>query len=108
MANIILLAVCLIAGIGLRKTGRFPVTTPAALNGYIIHIALPALAILHIHNLVIDSSLLLTTAMAWLLFGLAWLIFGTAGQLLKLDHQTIGALVLVGGLGNTSFVGLPM
>jgi predicted permease len=108
MANIILLAVCLLAGIGLRKTGRFPATTPAALNGFIIHISLPALTILHIHNLTIDSSLLLTAGMAWLLFGCSWLIFGTAGKLFKLDKETTGALILVAGLGNTSFVGLPM
>lgn len=108
MANIILLAVCLLAGIGLRRTGRFPAATPSALNGFIIHISLPALAILHIHNLKIDSSLLLTASMAWLLFGCAWLIFGTAGKLCKLDRQTTGALILVAGLGNTSFVGLPM
>lgn len=71
MANIILLAICLLAGIGLKKTGRFPATTPAALNGFIIHISLPALAILHIHNITIETSLALTAAMAWLLFGAA-------------------------------------
>lgn len=108
MANIILLAVCLAAGIGLNKTGRFPAATPAALNGFIIHISLPALAILHIHGLRIDTSLLLTAAMAWLLFGLAWIFFGGAGKMLKLDRRMTGALVLVAGLGNTSFVGLPM
>lgn len=108
MANIILLAVCLLAGIGLKKTGRFPAATPAALNGFIIHISLPALTILHIHSLTIDASLLLTAGMAWLLFGCSWLIFGTAGKLCKLDRQTTGALILVAGLGNTSFVGLPM
>src|ERR1035437_1118611 len=94
MANIILLAICLLAGIGLRKTGRFPAATPAALNGFIIHISLPALTILHIHNLTIDSSLLLTAGMAWLLFGCSWLIFGGAGKLCKLDRQTTGALIL--------------
>ncbi len=108
MANIILLAVCLLAGIVLKRTGRFPAATPAALNGFIIHISLPALAILHIHNLKIDASLLLTALMAWLLFGCAWLIFGAAGKRCKLDRQTTGALILVAGLGNTSFVGLPM
>ncbi len=108
MANIILLAVCLVAGIILKKTGRFPQTTPAALNGFIIHISLPALAILHIHNLKIDASLGLTAAMAWLLFAGAWAIFSFAGKALKLSPPTIGALILVAGLGNTSFVGLPM
>ncbi len=108
MANIILLAICLAAGIGLRKTGRFPAATPAALNGFIIHISLPALAILHIHNLKIDPSLALTAAMAWLLFGCAWTLFAIAGKVLNMDRRRIGALVLVAGLGNTSFVGLPM
>lgn len=108
MTNIILLAICLLAGLGLRKTGRFPAATPAALNGFIIHISLPALTILHIHSLKIDVSLLLTAGMAWLLFGVAWLIFGSAGKLFKLDRETTGALILVAGLGNTSFVGLPM
>lgn len=108
MANIILLAVCLVSGIILRKTGRFPPSTPAALNGFIIHISLPALAILHIHNLRIDASLALTAAMAWLLFAGAWTIFSFAGKAMKLDPRTIGALILVAGLGNTSFVGLPM
>lgn len=108
MSNIILLAVCLLAGIGLSKSGRFPAATSAALNGFIIHISLPALAILHIHSLKIDSTLLLTAGMAWILFGVAWLIFGVAGKVLKLERATTGALVLVAGLGNTSFVGLPM
>lgn len=108
MANIILLAVCLLAGMGLKRTGRFPEATPAALNGFIIHISLPALAILHIHNMKLDASLALTAAMAWLLFGLAWALFGSAGKIFKLDRQTVGALILVAGLGNTSFVGLPM
>ena len=108
MANIILLAICLLAGIGLKRTGRFPAATPAALNGFIIHISLPALTILHIHSLTLDSSLLLTAGMAWLLFGCSWLLFGAAGKLFRLDRETTGALILVAGLGNTSFVGLPM
>ena len=108
MANIILLALCLLAGIGLRRNGRFPAATPAALNGFVIHISLPALAILHIHNLRIDPSLGLTAAMPWLLFGGAWALFAIAGKALNLERRRIGALVLVAGLGNTSFVGLPM
>lgn len=108
MANIILLALCLLAGIGLHKTGRFPAATPAALNGFIIHISLPALAILHIHNLKIDASLILTALMAWLVFGAAWGVFSVAGKLFGIDQKRVGALILVAGLGNTSFVGLPM
>lgn len=108
MANIILLIVCFAAGMILRRTGRFPESTPAALNGFVIHVSLPAVALLHIHNLRLDLSLAYTAAMAWLLFGAAWLFFRPAGRLFGLSRETVGALILVGGLGNTSFVGLPM
>lgn len=108
MANIILLIVCLVAGLILRWTGRFPDSTPSALNGFVIHVSLPAAAILHIHSLQLDPSMLFTPLMAWLLFGAAWLFFHLTGKLFSLPQRTIGALVLVGGLGNTSFVGLPM
>jgi predicted permease len=92
----------------LRNNGRFPAATPAALNGFIIHISLPALAILHVHSLSLNAELALAAGMAWLLFGFAWLLFGLAGKFLGLESNTVGALILVAGLGNTSFVGLPM
>jgi predicted permease len=85
-----------------------PASAPAALNGYVINIALPAAAIRYIHDIKIEPSLLLTGLMAWLLFGAGWLFFAGAARLLRLSRGATGALVLVGGLGNTSFVGLPM
>lgn len=108
MANIMLLIVCFAAGIILRRTGRFPESTPQALNGFIIYISLPAIALLHIHRLQLDLSLAYTASMAWLLFGAGMLFFRFAGRAAGLSRETIGALMLVGGLGNTSFVGLPM
>lgn len=108
MVNVILLVVCFGAGIFLQKTGRFPASTPAVLNGFIIHISLPALALLHIHRLHLDSSLFFTAVMAWCLFGAGVLFFYFVGRLAGLSRGTTGALILVGGLGNTSFVGLPM
>jgi hypothetical protein len=108
MTNILLLIVCFITGMILRRTGRFPAATPAALNGFIIHVSLPALTLLHVHRLNLDISLIYTAAMAWILFGGAWLFFRTTGKLLNLPPRTVGALILVCGLGNTSFVGLPM
>lgn len=108
MGNIILIIVCLLAGMLLRWTGRFPAATPAAFNGYVIHIALPAAALLYLHDIGLDPAMLMTPLMPWLLFLLAWGFFALLGRLLNLPRRTIGALVLMGGLGNTSFVGLPM
>jgi malate permease and related proteins len=108
MVNIILLIVCFLAGVLLKRTGRFPAATPAALNGFVIHVSLPALALLHIHNLRLDRTLLYSAAMPWLLFGAGTFFFRYLGKFLSLSRATVGALILVGGLGNTSFVGLPM
>jgi malate permease and related proteins len=108
MNNIILLVVCFCAGIFLRRTGRFPAGTPAALNGFVIHVSLPSLALLYIHRLHPDSSLIFPVAMAWCIFGIGVLFFRTVSRLAGFSAATTGALILVGGLGNTSFVGLPM
>ena len=108
MANLVLLAVCLAVGALLRRTGRFPGSTPAALNGFIIHVSLPALALLHVHNIRLDPALLFPAGMAWLLFAIGLAFFHVLGRALRLPRRTVGALMLLGGLGNTSFVGLPM
>jgi predicted permease len=46
--------------------------------------------------------------MAWILFGFSALFFGLLGKYRHWSRSTTGALILVGGLGNTSFFGLPM
>jgi len=108
VGNIILIIVCLLAGMLLRWTGRFPEATPAALNGYVIHVALPAAALLYLHSIPFEPKMVMTPLMPWLLFLLAWGFFALLGRLLQLPRRTVGALILLGGLGNTSFVGLPM
>jgi hypothetical protein len=108
MNNLILLAACFIAGILLRRAGRMPDQAPAALNSFIIHISLPALTLLYIHDLRLSGDVLLVAAMAWIHFGLAAGFFWAVGKWLALPRPTVGALMLTGGLGNTSFLGLPM
>jgi predicted permease len=47
-------------------------------------------------------------AMPWLQFALAAAFFWLLGRRLNWPRATIGALILTGGMGNTSFFGLPM
>ncbi len=108
MNNLLLLIVCFLAGIILRHLRRMPDNAPAALNSFIIHVSLPALTLLYIHQLKLSGEVLLTGLMAWLVFGLSAGFFWLAGRWLGLPRATTGALMLVGGLGNTSFFGLPM
>jgi hypothetical protein len=106
--NLGLLLLCFALGVMLRKSGRLPEGTPAALNGFIIHVALPALTLHHLRKLPLDASLAFPVAMAWILFAFGALLFFTAHRLLGWSRATTGALILTGALGNTSFVGLPM
>ncbi|MEM7025465.1 MAG: AEC family transporter [Pseudomonadota bacterium] len=108
MPNLVLLIACFALGVLMRRTGRLPEATPAVLNGFIINISLPALTLLYVHELPIDGSLAYPTAMAWVLFGLGMVFFIALGRAAGWSRGTIGGLILVGGLANTSFLGLPM
>jgi len=108
MENLALLVVCFLGGMGLRRTGRLPEETAAVLNAFIIHLSLPALVLLHIHRLTPEAGLLYSALMPWLLFAGGLLFFWWMGRIFHLSRETVGALMLLGGLGNTSFVGLPL
>jgi predicted permease len=108
MNNLLLLILCFIAGMLLRRFKRMPDNASATLNSFIIHVSLPALTLLYIHQLKLSGDVLLTGMMAWLVFGLSVGFFWFIGRWLNLSRATTGALMLVGGLGNTSFFGLPM
>ncbi|MFA6119961.1 MAG: AEC family transporter [Sideroxydans sp.] len=108
MNNLLLLILCFIVGMLLRRFKRMPDNAPATLNSFIIHVSLPALTLLYIHQLRLSGDVLLTGLMAWLVFGLSAGFFWLMGKWLNLSRATTGALILVGGLGNTSFFGLPM
>src|SRR5262245_2495103 len=108
MANVILLVACFLIGILLKRSKRLPENAHAAWNGFFIHVSLPALTLIYVHDLKLSTELLFPVAMPWILFIAGCVFFWGVGKLLKLPQRTVGALTLVGGLGNTSFVGLPM
>lgn len=108
MNNLLLLIICFVAGMLLRRTRRMPDNAPATLNSFIIHVSLPALTLLYVHELQISGDVVLMALMPWIYFLLAAGFFWFAGRWLRLPRATVGALMLTGGLGNTSFFGLPM
>jgi len=108
MNNYLLLAACFVLGIILRRSARLPDNAAAALNGFVVHISLPALTLTYVHSLEIRTSLILPALMPWIMFGLAGGFFWLVGRAFSFSRATTGALILTGGLANTSFVGLPM
>jgi malate permease and related proteins len=108
MEILALLILCFLLGIVLRMSGHLPENAPAALNGFIIHISLPALILAHVHRLPVDATMLYAVAAPWILFCLSLATFLAITRLMRLSRATTGGLILTGGLANTSFVGLPM
>jgi predicted permease len=108
MDNILLLLLCLFAGIALRWSGRVPEGGHVAINAFVIHLSLPALILLQIHRAHFGLGLLGPVAMPWVMFLLGAAVFWAAARAWRLSRGTAGALVLTGALANTSFVGLPM
>jgi predicted permease len=108
MPNLVLLVVCFLLGVLMRRLGRLPDTTSSVLNAFIIHVSLPALTLLYVHELPMERSLAYPAAMAWVLFGLGFVFFVALGRAAGWPRTTVGGLILVGSLANTSFLGLPM
>jgi malate permease and related proteins len=108
VSNLLMLVIYLLAGIALRRTAWMPDNAHVALNGVILYVSLPALTLHYLHEFKFESGDLPAVLMPWLLFALGAAIFFTIGRALRLPRATIGALTLVGGFGNTSFIGLPM
>ena len=99
----------LFCGVALQFFPGFPKEKVALLGkNYLIYLALPALALLHIPPLQLKWDLLLAPSSAWFTFLLSWVFFAFLGSKFGWDKRTTGCLILVAGLGNTSFLGFPI
>jgi len=108
MQQIALIVVCLLIGILLRWSGWLPDNATKALGGWVINVALPAAALKSVHGLEMHGDWWLAAATPWLGVGLAVAVLVPLCRWLGWTRQRCGALLLVAGWGNTSFVGLPM
>ncbi|PKL74558.1 MAG: transporter, partial [Candidatus Melainabacteria bacterium HGW-Melainabacteria-1] len=78
------------------------------LNRWILSVAIPALTLQYLTRLSLSPSHLLPIGVAWIVFGLGCLWVGLLAPRLGCDRATTGCLMLMAGLGNTSFVGFPL
>lgn len=108
MDSILLIFVCMLAGVGLKKAKAVPANAHVALNQFVICISLPALALYYIPKIEISTKLLYPLAVGWLGFLLSWLFFAALGKWLGWSKKLVGCLVITAGLGNTSFLGFPI
>jgi predicted permease len=108
MSNYLMLGACFLLGIVLQRSGRLPDNAAVTLNGFVVNISLPALTLAYVHDLDLNSRLILPALMPWVMFGLGCAFFWLVGRALGFSPATTGGLMLTGGLANTAFIGLPM
>jgi malate permease and related proteins len=108
MENFALILVALFIGYLLNARNVFPKDAPIILNQFILYISLPAMALLQIPKLSFSYEALIPIAIAWVVMGVSALAIFYVSKLADFSREVTGSLMLVGVLGNTSFVGIPV
>nr|WP_208862000.1 AEC family transporter [Leptospira barantonii] len=103
-----LIPLCLIAGFILKRGRIFPENAGLTLGSFVIYISLPSLILTNVPTMRLESSLIFLATMPWFIFGLSIVFFYSIGKFFHWDRETRIAVTLCCGLGNTSFLGLPV
>ena len=108
MSSLLLLIVCLALGAIVARLARPGPAMAQSLNWWVINVALSAMVLHLMPQLKLEPELWFLFVSMWAVFLGAWGVFSLLGRLLGWSRERIGALTLIGGLGNTSFVGFPL
>ena len=108
MEPFIITVAYLLIGFALKRVPAIPENAGVVLNQYVIYVALPALVLFRIPDLVFSSQLLVPVFMPWIMLLLSAVLVLALSRLLGWNRETTGCLFLLVPLGNTSFLGIPM
>lgn len=108
MENFILIALFVALGVLFRKIKAFPEETALVLNMFALYVALPAVILLKVPQLQLSSEMLVPAIVPWVMLILSAALVLLAGKSFQWSRETIGVLLLVVPIGNTSFMGVPM
>jgi predicted permease len=104
----LLLTGCLLGAATVARCFNPPPALSQGLNWWVIYIALPAAVLELVPMVHFTRDLWFLVVSQWLAFAAAFFLFRFLGRRLHWSRQRIGALTLVCGLNNTSFLGYPL
>jgi malate permease and related proteins len=108
MTNFLLIGICIIAGVLIRRSGILPKDAHKGINTWIIYIALPAVSFKYLPFIKWNYELLFP-AMAPIIVAICgWIYTRFSFKNSSLDKSSLGGLTLITSLSNTSFVGFPL
>ena len=104
-----MVTVLVLLGIGVlaARLPSLPARTPEALDWLVLWLALPGLIIARVPDLDLEPSAVVPVAVAWGTLVLLALLILLLARILDWPRRTVGTLLLVVPLGNTSFLGIP-
>ena len=108
MANFLLIGICILVGLLVRRYTAIPADAYKGVNALIINLALPAVAFKYLPHIQWTKSLILPAAMPVIVWLCGWAYIKAYAAKAKLNKQTESGLKLVTGLSNTSFLGFPL
>jgi predicted permease len=108
MNSLLIILVFFFLGFLSQRLKFFPSKTEIYLTKYLIYLVLPAMALYYLPGLDLTLDFLIPISSAWICFLGSWIIFGILGKKLQWEKETIGCLIIVAGLSNTSFIGFPI
>ena len=108
MENFLLIFIALFFGYGIQKLRLFPENAATTLNQYIITIALPAIILLKVPQINFSADMLAPAIIAWIVMFFSAVIIILLSKALGFSKEITGALMLLGVLGNSSFLGIPI
>src|SRR5665647_1470674 len=94
MINLILVFVCMILGIGLRRVKSLPQDAHTTLNTLILYVPLPAVILLTLPHLEWNLNLITLCLVAWIIFALSYLLFSFLGRKYEWDDKITGCCLL--------------
>jgi len=108
METFIFITILMFIGYLFKKYEIFPPQTSEVLNLYIIYISLPAMVFVHVPKIEFSNEIIIPIFIAFVVTFFGALTVYIISKLFSWDNKITGVVMLVGVLGNTSFLGIPI
>jgi predicted permease len=108
LTNFILIGLFVLLGTLFRRLKAFPDQTAHVLNMFALYVSLPAVILLKVPELSISTETVVAAIVPWGMLLLSAVLVLVMAKKRQWSRSTVGVLLLVVPIGNTSFMGVPM
>lgn len=108
MENFLLIFISIFAGYLIQKANVFSKDAAITLNQFVIYISFPAIILLQVPKISFSMEMLYPAFIAWIVMFFSALAVLGISKILNFSKEITGALMLVGVLTNSSFLGIPI